>query len=99
MSSTIKTTSTLAAFAVAALMAGQAIAGKPMNVVEKKRAADAMAARAQLAAPTANASNIAVVPDDLHNYLHAEVDAKGNVRILETDGPTAPAKTAELTNE
>ena len=43
MSSTIKTTSALAAFAVVALIAGPAIAGKPMNVVEKRAAADAMA--------------------------------------------------------
>ena len=99
MSSTIKTTSALAAFAVVALMAGPAIAGKPMNVVEKKQAAAAMAARAQQAAPTADGSNVAQVPDDLHNYLHAQVDAKGNVRILETDGPTAPTKAVELTNE
>ena len=99
MSSTIKTTGTLAAFAVVALMAGPAIAGTPMNVVQKKQAAAAMAARTQQAAPAADGSNIAQVPDDLHNYLHAEIDAKGNVRILETDGPTAPAKTVELTNE
>ena len=62
-------------------------------------AAAAMAARAQQATPAADSSNVAQVPDDLHNYLHAQVDAKGNVRILETDGPTAPTKAVELTNE
>ena len=34
------------------------------------------------------------VPDDLHNYLHARVDANGQVRILETDGQTAPSEEA-----
>ena len=37
----------------------------------------------------------AEVPDDLHNYLHAQVDASGKVRIVETDGPTAPAQHKE----
>ena len=62
MSSTIKTTSALAAFAVVATD-GDAVQ----------------------------------VPTELHNYFHAQVDAKGNVRVLETDGPTAPTKTVEPT--
>jgi len=98
MSSTIKTTSALAAFAVVALMAGPAIAGKPMNVVEKKQAADAkLAAMALVQPPVVTDGDTVQVPEELHNYLHAQVDAKGNVRILETDGPTAPAKAVELT--
>ena len=100
MSSTIKTTSALAAFAVAALMAGPAIAGKPMNVVEKKQAADAkLAQMAQVQSqPVAATDGEAVqVPTELHNYFHAQVDAKGNVRVLETDGPTAPAQNVEQT--
>jgi hypothetical protein len=43
MSSTIKTTCALAAVGVVALIAGPAIAGKQMNVVEFSAAADAMA--------------------------------------------------------
>lgn len=103
MSSTNKTTCALAAFAVGALMAGPAMAGTPMTVVQKRAASEARAqayAQGQLSqstAPTEGTS--AQVPDDLHNYLHAQVDAKGNVRILETDGPTAPPKAVELTNE
>jgi hypothetical protein len=83
--------------AIATLAVGSAQAGTPMNVLERKAAADAMARQyqAQQAAqgdattPSANASE---VPDDLHNYLHARVDANGKVRILETDGKTAPPK-------
>lgn len=100
MSSKNKITGALAACAVVALMAGPAIAGKPMNVVEKKRAADAkLAQMAQVQAQPviATEGDAVQVPDDLHNYLHAQVDAKGNVRILETDGNTAPAKIVEQT--
>lgn len=104
MSSTIKTTSALAAFAVVALMAGPAIAGTPLNVVQKKALADAKAQQLREAAGSqpivgVDGSPAAVVPQDLHNFLHAGKDAKGNVRILETDGLTAPAKTEEATNE
>ena len=104
MSSTIKTTSALAAFAVVALMAGPAIAGKPLNVVQKKALADAREQQVQAAASNqtsvgADGSPAAVVPEELHNYLHVAKDAKGNPRILETDGPTAPPKAVEVTNE
>ena len=104
MSSTIKTTSALAAFAVAALMAGPAVAGTPLNVVQKKALADAKALQAP--SPTAgqtltgaDGSPAAVVPDELHNYMHAQRDASGKVQVLETDGTTAPAKAVEVTNE
>lgn len=72
-----------------------------MNVLQKKAAAEAMARQHQAQqgvkakstrTVAAKEGPIAEVPEDLHNYLHAEVDVKGNVRILETDGPTAPAK-------
>ena len=95
-----------ASLAIAALAAGSAQAAKPMNVLEKKAAAEAMAlayqqraATRQVARKTAPTTLAAPgggtgteVPDDLHNYLHAQVDAQGNVRIVETDGPAAPAK-------
>ena len=104
MSSTIKTTSALAAFAVVALMAGPAIAGKPMNVVQKKALADAKAQQVQATAPNqalvaADGSPASVVPEELHNYMHVRKDANGNLRILETDGSTAPPKAVEVTNE
>ena len=104
MSSTIKTTSALAAFAVVALMAGPAIAGKPLNVVQKKALADARIQQTKAAASSqtavgADGSPAAVVPEELHNYVHVQKDAKGNLRILETDGPTAPSKAVEVTNE
>lgn len=104
MSSTIKTTSALAAFAVVVLMAGPAIAGTPLNVVQKKALADAKAQQLRDAAASpstvgADGSPSAVVPEDLHNFLHAERTAKGTIRILETDGLVAPAKTVEATNE
>ena len=104
MSSTIKTTSALAAFAVVALMAGPAIAGKPLNVVQKKALANAKAQQVQAAANSqtavgADGSPAAVVPDELHNYIHVRKDANGNVRFLETDGPTAPTEAVEVTNE
>ena len=103
MSSKNKTAGALAAFAVVALMAGPAIAGK-LNVVQKKALADAKVQQVQAAASSqgvvgADGSPAAVVPDDLHNYLHVRKDANGNPRILETDGPTAPSKTVEVTNE
>lgn len=104
MSNTIKTTCALAAFAVVALISGPAIAGKPLNVVQKKALADAKAQQAQ-AAPSsqnvvgADGSPAAAVPEELHNYLHVGKDAAGNSRILETDGPTAPPKAVEVTNE
>ena len=103
MSSTIKTTSALAAFAVVALMAGPAIAGK-LNVVQKKAWADAKVQQVQAAASSqgvvgADGSPAAVVPDDLHNYLHVRKDANGNPRILETDGSTPPPEAVEVTNE
>ena len=103
MSSTIKTTSALAAFAVVALMAGPAIAGK-LNVVQKKALADAKVQQVQAAASSqgvvgADGSPAAVVPDDLHNYLHVRKDANGNPRILETDGSTPPPEAVEGTNE
>jgi hypothetical protein len=103
MSSTIKTTSALAAFAVVALMAGPAIAGK-LNVVQKKALADAKVLQVQAAASSqgvvgADGSPAAVVPDDLHNYLHVRKDANGNPRILETDGSTPPPEAVEVTNE
>lgn len=100
---TIKHGSLLAAGVLSiALVAGQAHAGKPMNVQQKKAAADAMAreyqARQASAASTpvtlAGSGDAAAVPDDLHNYLHAQVEANGKIRVLETDGPTAPAKEA-----
>ena len=104
MSSTIKTTSALAAFAVVALMAGPAIAGKPMNVIEKRAAAEAKAQQVQAAANSqtavgADGSPAAVVPDELHNYMHVRKDANGNPRILETDGSTPPPEAVEVTNE
>ena len=103
MSSTIKTTSALAAFAVVALMAGPAIAGK-LNVVQKKALADAKVLQVQAAASSqgvvgADGSPAAVVPDDLHNYMHVRTDANGNPRILETDGSTPPPEAVEVTNE
>ena len=103
MSSTIKTTSALAAFAVVALMAGPAIAGK-LNVVQKKALAEAKVLQVQAAASSqgvvgADGSPAAVVPDDLHNYLHVRKDANGNPRILETDGSTPPPEAVEVTNE
>ena len=103
MSSTIKTTSALAAFAVVALMAGPAIAGK-LNVVQKKALADAKVQQVQAAASSqgvvgADGSPAAVVPDDLHNYLHVRKDANGNPRILETDGSTPPPEAVEVPNE
>ena len=103
MSSTIKTTGALAAFAVVALMAGPAIAGK-LNVVQKKALADAKVLQVQAAASSqgvvgADGSPAAVVPDDLHNYLHVRKDANGNPRILETDGSTPPPEAVEVTNE
>ena len=99
----------LATLAVTVAVSGAAQAGKPMNVVEKKQAADAMAREYQaqqaakgFAAKSAPATIVAAgggseatqVPDDLHNYLHARVDANGQVRILESDGPTTPAEEA-----
>lgn len=104
MSSNNKITGALAAFAVAALMAGPAFAGTPLNVVQKKALADAKALQAPSATSgqaltTADGSPAAVVPDELYNYMHAHRDAKGNVRVLETDGATAPAKIVEATNE
>ena len=103
MSSTIKTTSALAAFAVVALMAGPAIAGK-LNVVQKKALADARIQQTQAAASSqsavgADGSPAAVVPDELHNYIHVVMDANGNPRILETDGSTPPPEAVEVTNE
>ena len=47
----------------------------------------------------ADGSPAAVVPDDLHNYLHVRKDANGNPRILETDGSTPPPEAVEVTNE
>ena len=104
MSSTIKTTSALAAFAVVALMAGPAIAGKPLNVVQKKALADAKVQQVQAAAASpvvvgADGSPAAVVPEELHNFIHVQKDANGNLRILETDGSTAPPEAVEVTNE
>ena len=104
MSSTNKkTVGALAAFAVVALMAGPAIAGK-LNVVQKKALADAKVLQVQAAASSqgvvgADGSPAAVVPDDLHNYLHVRKDANGNPRILETDGSTPPPEAVEVTNE
>ncbi|WP_374609910.1 hypothetical protein [Thermomonas sp.] len=104
MSSTIKTTSALAAFAVVALMADPAIAGKPLNVVQKKALADAKVQQVQAAAASpvvvgADGSPAAVVPEELHNFIHVQKDANGNLRILETDGSTAPPEAVEVTNE
>ena len=104
MSSTNKKSSTLAAFAVVALMAGPAIAGKPLNVVQKKALADARMQQVQAAASSqsavgADGSPAAVVPPELHNYMHVRKDANGNLRILETDGATAPTEAVEVTNE
>lgn len=103
MSSKNKTAGALAAFAVVALMAGPAIAGK-LNVVQKKALADAKVLQVQAAASSqgvvgADGSPAAVVPDDLHNYLHVRKDANGNPRILETDGSTPPPEAVEVTNE
>lgn len=94
-----------ASLAIATLAAGTAQAGKPMNVLQKKAAAEAMAqeyharqaaagGRKAKTLPTLSAEGGggAEVPDDLHNYLHAQVDASGKVRIVETEGKNAPAK-------
>ena len=104
MSNKNKTACALAAFAVVALMAGPAIAGKPLNVVEKKALANAKAQQVQAAAASpvvvgADGSPAAVVPDELHNYMHVRKDANGNLRVLETDGSTAPTESVEVTNE
>ena len=103
MSSKNKTAGALAAFAVVALMAGPAIAGK-LNVVQKKALADAKVLQVQAAASSqgvvgADGSPAAVVPEDLHNYMHVRKDANGNPRILETDGSTPPPEAVEVTNE
>ena len=99
MSSNTRNHCLAAGLAIATLAAGGAQAGKPMNVLEKKAAAEAMARQyaaqqqaAQGEATTPSANGSTEVPDDLHNYLHARVDANGKVRILETDGKTAPPK-------
>ena len=104
MSNKNKTACALAAFAVFALMAGPALAGKPLNVVEKKALANAKAQQVQAAAASpvvvgADGSPAAVVPDELHNYMHVRKDANGNLRVLETDGSTAPTESVEVTNE
>ena len=104
MSSNIKTAGVLSAFAVVALMAGPAIAGKPLNVVQKKALADARVQQAQAAASNqsivgVDGSPASIVPEELHNYLHVAKDANGNLRVLETDGSTAPPKAVEVTNE
>ena len=103
MSSKNKTAGALAAFAVVALMAGPAIAGK-LNVVQKKALADAKVLQVQAAASSqgvvgADGSPAAVVPEELHNFIHVQKDANGNLRILETDGSTAPPEAVEVTNE
>lgn len=104
MSSTNKkTVGALAAFAVVALMAGPAIAGK-LNVVQKKALADAKVQQVQAAAASqsvvgTDGSPAAIVPEELHNYMHVQKDANGNLRILETDGSTAPPEAVEVTNE
>ena len=98
MSSNTRNHCLAAGLAIATLTAGGAQAGTPMNVLEKKAAAEAMARQyaaqqaAQGEATTPSANSASEVPDDLHNYLHARVDANGKVRILETDGKTAPPK-------
>ena len=104
MSSINKSACALAVFAVAAL-AGPAFAGKPMNVLEKRAAAQAKAQEMQQAAnqsaTASDGTDTAVVPEDLHNYMRVERDAKGNiVRVIEVDGPNAPvSKKPEATNE
>lgn len=103
MSNKNKTACALAAFAVVALMAGPAIAGKPLNVVQKKALADAKVQQVQAAASQSvvgtDGSPAAIVPEELHNYMHVQKDANGNLRILETDGSTAPPEAVEVTNE
>lgn len=40
------------------------------------------------------------VPDDLHNYLSVQRNADGTLRVIETDGTTAPVvQAAEASNE
>ncbi|HSD17423.1 MAG TPA: hypothetical protein VLC71_09225 [Thermomonas sp.] len=103
MSSKNKIACALAAVAVVALAAGPAIAGKPLNVVQKRALADAKAQQVAAASSdslvSADGSPAATVPEELHNYLHVQKDANGNLRILETDGSTAPPKAVEVTNE
>lgn len=99
MSSNTRNHCLAAGLAIATLAAASAQAGTPMNVLEKKAAAEAMARQyaaqqqaAQGEATTPSTNSASEVPDDLHNYLHASVDANGKVRILETDGKTPPPK-------
>lgn len=102
MSSINKSACALAVFAVAAL-AGPAFAGKPMNVVEKRAAAEAKAQQVQAANAdvqvSTDGSPAATVPDELHNYMQVQRDSKGNLRVVETDGKTAPSKAVEVTDE
>jgi hypothetical protein len=108
MSSTIKTPSALAAFAVVALFAGPAIAGMPMNVVEKWAAADAMArnqqakakvapksmAKAEAIATVSDGTTVIPVPEELYHYLTASPDAKGHMQVRDTDSAGTPVATA-----
>ena len=104
MSSINKSACALAVFAVAAL-AGPAFAGKPMNVIEKRAAAQAKAQQMQQvagdqSATASDGTDTAVVPEELHNYMRVERDAQGKPHVFEQDGPKAPvSQKPEATNE
>ena len=93
MSSTIKTTSALAAFAVVALMAGPAIAGK-LNVVQKKALADAKVQQVQAAAASQSVVGTDGSPDVLP-VLVSTVGTRGSPDVLPVlDSATSRAAAA-----
>lgn len=110
----IKTACVVAGFAVAALAATSAHAGQPLNMKQKTDLAAAMARSQQAnsrvvpktiaeaeAGMTVSGGIVSLdVPEELHNYLTASPDAKGNLHVRDTDATgSSTAAAVELTNE
>lgn len=109
-----RTAWSLATLAVAVAVSGGAQAGKPMNVVEKKAAAEAMrgspnnlapqlarkAAKTMTILPAAGGGEGMAVPVELHDFLVVSRDAEGRLRVLEQDGAhPVSAPAPEATHE
>ena len=110
----IKTACVVAGFAVAALSATTAHAGQPLTMKQKNDLAAAMAssyqANSQIVPKTVAEAEAGLtvsggvvsldIPEELHNYLTASPDAKGNMHVRDTDATgSSTAAAVEVSNE
>ena len=110
----IKTACVVAGFAVATLAATSAHAAEPLNLQQKLALGSAMAnnqkakfkvipktvAEAEAGTTTSGGMVSSDIPEELHNYLSAAPDTRGNMHVRDIDPSGQSSSTVvEVSNE